>query len=54
MRKLKENELRLAKQDHAEVRQFIKEISLKLRRRRSQDEEEVLSLYDSIAERSSA
>lgn len=50
MEQLKKNELQHAKEDHAEVRKFVREISLKLRRRQPQDEDTSLSLFNMITE----
>jgi hypothetical protein len=49
MERLKEHELQAIREDHAEVRQFVKEIGLKLRSRRSKCEETV-SLYHMVLE----
>jgi hypothetical protein len=48
MERLKESDLNEIKEDHIEVRSFVREISLKLRRRRSRDEEAISSLYEMV------
>jgi len=47
-RLLTKTDLREIRQDHVEVRSFVKEISLKLRTRRSRNEEDCSSLYEFI------
>ena len=47
-RLLSKTDLREIRQDHVEVRSFVKEISLKLRTRRSRNEEDCSSLYEFI------
>jgi len=47
-RLLTKTDLRELRQDHVEVRSFVKEISLKLRTRRSRNEEDCSSLYEFI------
>jgi len=45
---LEKTEIREIRQDHDDSRRFIREISLKLRRRHSQEEETASSLYEFI------
>ncbi len=47
-RLLDETEIREIRKDHAASRYFIREISLKLRRRRSRDEDATPSLFEMI------
>jgi len=47
-RLLEKTEIREIRKDHDDSRRFVREISLKLRRRRSQEEEATSSLYEFI------
>ncbi len=51
MERIKESEIREIKKDHVASREFIREISLKLRTRRSKDEEDLTSLYEMIIDK---
>ncbi len=47
-RLLSKTEIHEVRKDHAASRRFVKEISLKLRRRRSRDEDDAPSLFEMI------
>jgi hypothetical protein len=48
MEQLRKADLDEMQKDHVEIRSFVKEISLKLRRHKSQDEDTHPSLYEMV------
>ena len=52
MERIKLSELTEIRQDDREIRRFTAEISLKLRNRRSQNEDDIASLYEMVIDNS--